>query len=103
MTEFATALDALFADPNIATDAVCTSVGGGALTIRVIARRPDEIIGFGDTRIHAATVGFEVRASEVPAPSVGDTIEIDGETFVVQGEPVKDRDGLFWTLDTRHA
>jgi hypothetical protein len=26
---------------------------------------------------------------------------IDGESFVVQGEPVRDRERLVWTLDKR--
>jgi hypothetical protein len=26
---------------------------------------------------------------------------LDGETFVVQGEPVRDRERLVWTLDKR--
>ena len=34
--------------------------------MRVIARRPDTIVGFGDTRIHAETATFELRASESP-------------------------------------
>jgi hypothetical protein len=34
----------------------------------VIARRPDTIVGFDETRIHAETATFEVRASEVASP-----------------------------------
>ena len=45
-------------------------VGGGLADavvdpVRVIARRPDTIVGFGETRIHAETATFELRASEV--------------------------------------
>jgi hypothetical protein len=32
--------------------------------VRVIAQRPDTIVGFGETRIHAETATFPVRVSE---------------------------------------
>ena len=103
MTAFATAIAALFADPNIATDAVYTPAGGEPINVCVIAKRTDEIVGFGDTPIHAATAIFDVRVAEVPAPAEGDTLEIGGETFIIQGEPMRDRDRLIWSLDVRPA
>jgi hypothetical protein len=30
-----------------------------------------------------------------------DRLVLEGEAFVVQGEPVRDRERLVWTLDTR--
>ena len=33
----------------------------------------------------------------------GDRIEIDGEAFLIQGEPVRDRERLVWTVDLRPA
>jgi hypothetical protein len=103
MTAFTAAIDTLFADPNIACDAIYTPAGGDPITVRMIAKRPDEIVGFGDTRIHTATALFDVRIVEVPAPAAGDTLEIGGECYVIQGEPVRDRDGLIWSLDCRPA
>ena len=82
-------------------------VGGGLADavvdpVRVIARRPDAIVGFGETRIHAETATFEVRASEIASPRPGDQLTVGGETFVVQGEPERrDPDRLVWTLDAR--
>jgi hypothetical protein len=68
----------------------------------VIARRPDTIIGFGETRIPAETARFEVRASEVANPRPGDQLTVGGEAFVIQGEPERrDPDRLVWTLDAR--
>jgi hypothetical protein len=68
--------------------------------VRVIARRPDTIVGFGDTRIHTETAAFEVRASEVASPRPGDQLALYGETFVVQGEPERrDRDRLVWHVN----
>ena len=65
---------------------------------------PDTIVGFGETRIHAETATFEVRASEVANPRPDDQLTVDGETFVIQGEPERrDPDRLVWILDVRPA
>jgi hypothetical protein len=102
MTAFQGAVDATFAAFGI--DAVYTPAGGEPVSVRVIARRPDTIVGFGDTRIHAETATFEVRASEVANPHSGDQLTVDGQTLVVQGEPERrDPDRLIWSLDVRPA
>ena len=70
--------------------------------MRLIAKRPDTIVGFDETRIHAETATLEVRASEVANPRPGNQFTIDGETFVIQGEPDRrDPDRLVWSLDVR--
>ena len=102
MTVFAGAVDATFAAFGI--NAVYTPAVGEPAPVRVIARRPDTIVGFGETRIHAETATFELRASEVANPHSGGTLTIDGETFVIQGEPERrDPDRLVWTVDVRPA
>jgi hypothetical protein len=102
MTVFTGTVDATFAAFGI--DAVYTPAGGDPVGVRVIARRPDTIIGFGETRIHAETATFELRASEVSSPGPGDQLTVGGESFVVQGEPErKDPDRLVWDLDMRLA
>ena len=104
MPIFAAAVDDLFANPDIARDAVWRPGGAGdGIAVRAIIRRPDREAEFGDIAVHTATAVFEVRVSEVPNPAEGDTITLDGETFVVQGEPVRDAEQLVWTLDTRPA
>ncbi|GER08831.1 hypothetical protein GCM10007972_24800 [Iodidimonas muriae] len=100
MTIFAAAVDDLFADPNIARDAVWRAGGTGApVMVRVILRRPDRIGNFGETRLLAATTVIEVRTAEVPALSEGDGFEFNGESFIVQGEPVRDGERLVWTAE----
>ena len=85
-------------------DAVYTPASGDPISVRVIARRPDAIVGFGETRIHAETATFEVKTSEVAAPRPGDQLVVDGDSFVVQGEPERrDPDRLVWTVDVRPA
>ena len=77
---------------------------GHPISVRVIAKRPDTIVGFGETRIHAETAAFELRASEVASPRPGDQLTVGGDTFVVQGEPERrDPDRLVWSLDVRRT
>ena len=102
MTVFEGALDATFAAFGI--DAIYAPAGGELVPVRVTARRPDAIVGFGETRIHAEAATFEVRASEVASPRPGDQLMVGGETFVIQGEPERrDPDRQVWGLDMRLA
>ncbi len=101
MTAFAIAVDALYADPNIARAASYAPADGEPIPVRVIARRADAVTDFGDARLWSETTRFDLRVREVASPRPGDRLVLDGETFVVQGEPVRDRDRLIWTLDTR--
>ena len=103
MSIFSAAIDNLFADLAIARDASYTAEGGSPVPVRVVTRRPDEITGFGEARLWSETTRVDVRVTEVPNPRPGDRIEIDGGAFVIQGEPVRDRERLVWTLDLRPA
>ena len=101
MAAFAGLVDRLFADPNLGRDAVYETAEGQSVTVRVIARRADAINEFGGGRLWSETTRLDLRVSDVPDPRPGDRIVLDGETFVVQGEPVRDRERLVWTLDVR--
>ncbi|MGH6899384.1 MAG: head-tail joining protein [Geminicoccaceae bacterium] len=102
MTVFEGAVDATFAAFGIS--ASYTPAGGDPIPVRVIARRPDAIVGFGETRIHAETSTFEIRGSEVADPRPDDQLIVDGQTLVIQGEPERrDPDRLVWSLDVRAA
>lgn len=102
MSIFAEAIDDLFADPNLARDAVWRAGGTGApVTVRIVLRQPDRTGGFGETRLLAATTVIEVRTAEVPELAEGDGFEIDGAIYVVQGEPVRDSERLVWTVELR--
>jgi hypothetical protein len=104
MPAFAAAIDALFADPNLAVDAVYRAGGADpGIPVRVVVRRPDRVGDFGDTRLLTETTVFDVRVSEIAEPAAGDTIEADGVTYVIQGEPVRDAERLVWTIDARPA
>ena len=103
MTAFAAAVGALFADPNVGRDAVYIADGGAPSLVRAILRRPDEVTSFGEARLWSETTRLDLRLAEVANPRPGDRIEIDGEAFLIQGEPVRDRERLVWTVDLRPA
>jgi hypothetical protein len=103
VTAFAAAVDALFGDPNLAREAVYEPADGDPFPVRVIARRADAITEFGEARLWSETTRFDVRVAEVAAPRSGDRLVINGATYIVQGEPVRDRERLVWTIDTRPA
>ena len=101
MTAFAGLVDRLFADPNLGRDAVYEPADGEPVSVRVVARRADAVTEFGDARLWSETTRLDVRVAEVADPRPGDRIVLDGEAFVVQGEPVRDRERLVWTLEVR--
>jgi len=99
MSAFATAMDAIFQDQNMAVEATWTPQGGAPLPVRVIRKAPDELITFGAARIMSNTTLVDVRVSDMPSVKFGDTIIIGPDTFTVQGEPKRDREHLVWTLE----
>ena len=103
MSAFAAAVGALFADPNMGRDAVYIADGGAPALVRVVARRADAVTDFGDARLWSETTRVDLRVAEVPNPRPSDRIEIDAEAFLIQGEPIRDRERLVWTVDLRPA
>jgi hypothetical protein len=85
MTVFRGAVDTTFAAFGI--DAVYTPAGGEPVSVRVIVRRPDTIVGFGETRIHAETASFEVQTSEVASPRPGDQFMVGDEHMSFRASP----------------
>ena len=71
---------------------------GVEITTRFIAKTPDVVESFGDTRLVMATYRFDVLSRDVPTPLAGDRFTLDGQTYQVVGEPMVDRDRLIWTL-----
>lgn len=100
MSAFATAIDALFDDPNMCVDGIYTAQGQAAVAVRVIETSADVQSDWNGAQLHSAARLFDVRVSEIGDPRPGDTIRVGGEDRVVQGEPVRDTQRLVWTLDT---
>lgn len=103
MNAFAAIIEILFADPNIGGEAIYTSDGGVPVLVRIVARRADAVTGFGDARLWSETMRVDMCVAEVANPRPNDRVEIDGEVFLIQGEPVRDRERLVWTIDLRPA
>ena len=103
MSVFGAAIDALFADPHLAADGTFTPDGGLPVLVRVIVRRPDRIMAFGDARLASDSAMFDLRVSEVASPRPGDQLEVGGQSYVVFGEPVRDAERLVWTVSARPA
>ena len=103
MSAFAAAVGALFADLNIGRDAIYIADGGTPVLVRVVSRRADALTDFGDARLWSETTRIDLRVAGVANPRPGDRIEIDGDAFLIQGEPVRDRERLVWTVDLRPA
>lgn len=103
MTAFSAIVDALFSDPNIGREAVYTSDGGAPVLVRVVSRQADAITDFGDARLWSETTRIDLRLPDVANPRPGDRLEIDGDAFLIQGEPARDRERLVWTVDLRPA
>ena len=103
MTAFAAIVETLFSDPNIGREAIYASDGGAPVLVRVVSRQADAITDFGDARLWSETTRVDLRVAEVPTPRPGDRLEMDGDAFLIQGEPVRDRERLVWTVDLRPA
>lgn len=102
MSAFAAAVTRIFADPNMAADAIWFPGRGlPAAKVRVIRQSPDDATSFGSGRVWSETERVDVMVAEVPDPRPGDRLMIDDETFEVQGEPLRDRERLVWSLDLR--
>ena len=88
---FTSAIDALFADPNIGEDALWKAGGVGAgVAVRIIRKSPDRMAEFGDSRAVLPTVGIDIRRSQAATITDGDLILIGPETYRIIGEPMSD-------------
>ena len=95
MSAFTSAVDMLFADPNIGEDALWKAGGIGAgVAVRIIRKSPDRMAEFGDSRAVLPTVGIDIRRSQAATITEGDLIVIGAETYRIIGEPMGDALGL---------
>jgi hypothetical protein len=102
MTAFTAAIDVLFANPNLGVNAIYRAGGSGeAIPLRAIVRQPDRVGTFGETRIATETTIVDIRTSDINAPAEGNTIEMNGTVYFIQGEPIRDAERLVWTIEAR--
>ncbi|MDT8858474.1 hypothetical protein RNZ50_26305 [Paracoccaceae bacterium Fryx2] len=102
MTAFDLATNSLFADQNLAVDALLRVGGTGlALAIRVIRAMPDGFASFGEGRFVVDTVLLNIRLADAAALTAGDTVEIAGQQHEIQGTPTRDTYRLVWLAEAR--
>ena len=104
MPVFAAAMDRIFTHASMAASALWISATTSEeRAIRIIRRAPDRVTDFGAGRFVSDTTVVDVRVADLPAPRPGDVIVIGADSHVIQGEPLRDRERLIWTLDLRPA
>ena len=95
-------MDRIYANPSMAAAAVWISATTSEeRPIRVIRSAPDRITDFGAVRFVSDTMMMDVRISDLPEPRSGDLIIIGTDSYTIQGEPLRDRERLIWSLDLR--
>lgn len=98
------AMDRIFTHAAMAAPALWISATTSEeRPIRIIARAPDRVTDFGAGRFISDTTMVDVRVADLPTPRPGDVIVIGADSHVIQGEPLRDRERLIWTLDLRPA
>ena len=91
------ALEALYADPNLAVTAEYASLLGSAFTVPVMRSCPQQEFAGIDARATLGLVQLTLRRSDVPSPVAGDRLTLAGTTYRIDGvEP--DRQALEWRL-----
>ena len=103
MNAFADALEVLFFDANLSVEIWHRDSEGQFTRARGIMRRPDEITEFGAARLMSDTTRIDVRVVDIPMPRPQEQILIGDETFLIQGEPRRDRERLIWTIELTPA
>ena len=102
MGAFDQAARAIFADKNMASDAIFRAGGSGvAVAIRAIRRAPDRFANFGEGRFLSDTVLVDVQTADLPLLSTGDTIQIGLVVYEVRSDPLRDPQRLIWTAEVR--
>ena len=92
---FASAIDALFADPNLGRDALWkTSDVGGGVAVRIIRKSLDCMAELWDSCAVFPTVGIDILRSQSETITKGNLILIGTETYRIIREPMGDPLGL---------
>jgi hypothetical protein len=104
MTVFSAAIDAIFADPNMAAEVLWLPLGvPPGQPVRAVTRSPDTIREFGAAQLSQPGMTMDVRVAEVPEMSAQDRFVINGAYYQVQGRPSRDSRRLIWSVDLREV
>jgi hypothetical protein len=97
---FSAMVDALFADPILAKDALYTPDGGPVWPnpVRVMVSQPDALANPFGNALASATTTIEVRVSEIAEPGKSDTFAFGGAVYTVNDKPLRDDERLVWKM-----
>lgn len=102
MSIFADALADIFADAELAEDALYMPASGDDSTVRVMRRRPTDEAALLSAGYRGPQIEMDVLAAEVAAPAKGDRLAIGESTWTVVGVRT-DALGVLHTLEVRPA
>lgn len=99
MNAFAVAVGTIFRDRNMATD-VEYRAGGGipGVIVRAVKASPTVDMDYQATRLRSDALIVDVMVSEVAQPRPDDAVVLNGDIYLVDGEPERDSEGLIWRL-----
>jgi len=83
---------------HLGTPGTYRRADGAEVATHFIAKTPDVIASFGETRLVMTSHRFDLLARDVPDPQEGERFSLNGQTYQVMGEPLADRDRLIWTI-----
>lgn len=97
MTAFSHSVDSLFTKLGVA--ATFQPRIGMNRAVTLIPKRPDEIIGLGQSEISSEATLFDLRIKEVAELKADDVLIYQGEEYHIIGEPRRDIHRLIWTVE----
>lgn len=97
MTAFSRSVDSLFARLGV-TVTFQPRIGMNR-AVTLIPKRPDEIIGLGQSDISSEVTLFDLRIKEVAELKADDVLIYQGEEYRILGEPRRDIHRLIWTVE----
>lgn len=103
MSIFAGAVATMFRDRNMTVPAIWRPRTGADVPLRVMRKSPDAMSSFGQAALVSDQTIADVMVSAAPSIAPGDLLIIGTEWFVVQSEPMRDRERLVFTLDLRQV
>ena len=102
MQAFRDAIRIIFADENMTVPAIWKPKGESrTVHLRAFRRSPDALSQFGESAIVSNQTVMDVMVEDAPTIAKGDLLIADNEWFLVQSEPIRERQRLVWTLDLR--
>ncbi len=103
MVEDAEDIAAFFdADDGFARVAIYRVGGeGDGAAIPVLLSRPDRSVSLFGQETLSEGGGFLIRVSDVASPAAGDTLEVEGAVYTVQGAPARYDEQVLWRVEAR--